>query len=187
MLLFLAPLLFVNLIFDYAKVRAVVEDRRSMIGALVAGWRFVRRHPGAAIGLYALDALLFLSVIGVYFLAAPGANHERARVRGRTALHRAAGDRAAAVCRLADRLVPGPAGARRLRGAAGAEVAGFSRRRSARALAVDERVDAAAAAAACRSFSLASTAVARSSGSASSRAHSSSFAAKRVRCISPMA
>jgi hypothetical protein len=73
-LLFLAPLLFVNLIFDYAKVRAVIEDRRSMIGALVAGWRFVRRHPGAAIGLYALDALLFLAVIGVYFLAAPGVN-----------------------------------------------------------------------------------------------------------------
>ncbi len=71
---FLAPLLFVNLIFDYAKVRAVVEDRRSMIGALVAGWRFVRRHPGAAIALYALDALLFLAVIGVYFLAAPGVN-----------------------------------------------------------------------------------------------------------------
>jgi len=71
-LLFLAPLLFVNLIFDYAKVRAVVEDRRSMIGALVAGWRFVRRHPGAAIALYALDALLFLVVIGLYFLAAPG-------------------------------------------------------------------------------------------------------------------
>jgi hypothetical protein len=73
-LLFLAPLLVTNLIFDYAKVRAVVEDRRSMIGALVAGWRFVRRNPGAAVGLYALDALLFLAVIGVYFLAAPGAN-----------------------------------------------------------------------------------------------------------------
>src|SRR5688572_5769347 len=69
---FLAPLLLVNVIVDYAKVRAVVEDRRSMIGALVAGWRFVRRHPGAAFALYALDALLFLVVIGLYFLAAPG-------------------------------------------------------------------------------------------------------------------
>jgi preprotein translocase subunit SecG len=74
-LLFLAPLLLANLIFDYAKVRAVVEDRRSMIGALVAGLRFVGRNPGAAIGLYALDALLFVAVIGGYFLAAPGANH----------------------------------------------------------------------------------------------------------------
>jgi hypothetical protein len=69
---FLAPLLLVNVIVDYAKVRAVVEDRRSMIGALVAGWRFVRRHPGAALALYALDALLFVVVIGLYFLAAPG-------------------------------------------------------------------------------------------------------------------
>ena len=71
--LFLAPLLFVNLIIDYAKVRTVVEDRRSMLGALVSGWRFVRRHPAAAISLYALDALLFLLIIGLYFMAAPGA------------------------------------------------------------------------------------------------------------------
>ena len=71
--LFLAPLLLVNLIVDYAKVRAVVEDRRSMLGALAAGWRFVRRNPGAAIALYALNFLLFLVVIGVYLVSAPGA------------------------------------------------------------------------------------------------------------------
>jgi hypothetical protein len=71
--LFVAPLLLVNLIFDYAKVRAVVEDRRSMVGALAAGWRFVRRHPGATLGLYALNALLFPFVIALYFLIAPSA------------------------------------------------------------------------------------------------------------------
>ena len=71
--LFLAPLLLVNLIVDYAKVRAVVEDRRSMLGALAAGWRFVRRNPGATLGLYALNALLFLAVIALYFLIAPSA------------------------------------------------------------------------------------------------------------------
>lgn len=70
---FLAPLLLANLIFDYAKVRAVVEDRRSMIGALAAGFRFVSRHPGAAITLYLADAALFLLVIGLYYLIAPGA------------------------------------------------------------------------------------------------------------------
>ena len=141
--LFVAPLLFVNLIVDYAKVRAVVEDRRSMIGALVAGWRFVRRHPGAAIGLYALDALLFLLVLGLYFLAAPGANLQRPGVRRRAVLHRVAGDRAAAVCRIADRVVPGPLGARRLRSAASADVAGFARGRGARARATDwHRLDA---------------------------------------------
>lgn len=71
--LFLVPLLLVNLVVDYAKVRAVVEDRRSMLGALAAGWRFVRRNPGATLGLYALNALLFLAVIALYFLMAPSA------------------------------------------------------------------------------------------------------------------
>jgi hypothetical protein len=71
--LFLVPVALANLVFDYAKVRAVVEDRRSMIGAMVSAIRFIRRNPGAAMGLYLLDTLLFLAVIGLYFLAAPGA------------------------------------------------------------------------------------------------------------------
>jgi hypothetical protein len=63
-----------NLVFDYAKVRAVVEDRRSMIGALSAGLRFVRRNAAAVIGLYALNSLAFLAVLLLYYLAAPGAD-----------------------------------------------------------------------------------------------------------------
>jgi hypothetical protein len=70
---FLVPVALANLVFDYAKVRAVVEDRRSMIGAVISAIRFIRRNPGAAIGLYLLDTLLFLAVIGLYFLVAPGA------------------------------------------------------------------------------------------------------------------
>jgi hypothetical protein len=70
-LIFAVPVVFANLVFDYAKVRAVVEDRRSMIGALSAGARFVIRNP-ATLGLYALDTLLFVLVIGLYFLVAPG-------------------------------------------------------------------------------------------------------------------
>ena len=62
-----------NLLFDYAKIRAVVEDRRSMIGALLSAWRFVRRHPLQTLGLYLLNGLLFLAVIGIYALVAPGA------------------------------------------------------------------------------------------------------------------
>lgn len=65
--------MFANVVFDYAKVRAVVEDRRSMIGALTAGWRFVRRNLGATLGLYALNSLAFVAVLLFYFLAAPGA------------------------------------------------------------------------------------------------------------------
>src|SRR4030095_5415291 len=44
-----------------------------MIGALGAGARFVRRNLGATIGLYALNSLVFLAIIGVYALVAPGA------------------------------------------------------------------------------------------------------------------
>lgn len=40
---------------DFAMVRAVVEDRLSMVGALVASARFVRRRPIAVAGLYLLN------------------------------------------------------------------------------------------------------------------------------------
>jgi hypothetical protein len=72
--LFLVPLLFANMLFDYAKIRAVVEDRRSMIGAVAAGWRFIRRSPIAAWALYKTNAFLFLFVIGLYYLIAPTAD-----------------------------------------------------------------------------------------------------------------
>ncbi len=62
-----------NLIFDYAKVRAVVEDRRSMLGAVGAAVRFVRRHARETAALYLLDVGLFLIVVVVYALVAPGA------------------------------------------------------------------------------------------------------------------
>ena len=63
----------VSVVFDYAKARAVIEDRRSMVGAVSAGLRFVRRNLRAVTTLYALDALLFIVVIGLYALVAPGA------------------------------------------------------------------------------------------------------------------
>lgn len=62
-----------NVWFDYAKTRMVVEDRRSAIGALTSSARFVRRQPGAVFGLYFLNMLLFLLVVALYALIAPGA------------------------------------------------------------------------------------------------------------------
>jgi len=62
----------VNLIFDYARVRIVVEDRRSSIGALLSAGRFVRRNRGAAY-LYVLNTLAFLMLVLMYALVAPGA------------------------------------------------------------------------------------------------------------------
>jgi hypothetical protein len=71
---FAIPLFAVNILFDYAKIRAVVEDRRSMIGAIGAGWRFMRRHPLSVVGLYLINSVVFLLVIGLYYLIAPGAS-----------------------------------------------------------------------------------------------------------------
>lgn len=67
------PLLACHVVFDYAKIRAVVEDRRSMIGALLAAVRFIVRHPVQVIGLCLLNGLAFLVVVAVYALVAPGA------------------------------------------------------------------------------------------------------------------
>jgi hypothetical protein len=60
------------IVFDYAKVRAVVEDRRSMIGAIGSAVRFVRRNP-AAVPVFALNVLMFVGCLTLYALVAPGA------------------------------------------------------------------------------------------------------------------
>jgi hypothetical protein len=61
------------MIFDYAKVRAVVEDRRSMLGAIAAALGFIGRNYGATVGLFAANFVLFAVVVGLYALVAPGA------------------------------------------------------------------------------------------------------------------
>jgi hypothetical protein len=61
------------LVFDYAKVRAVVEDRRSMLSAIGAALGFIRRNVMAAVGVFAANFILFAVVVGVYALVAPGA------------------------------------------------------------------------------------------------------------------
>ena len=55
-----------NVVFDYAKVRAVVEDRRSMLGAIGNAIGFIRRNWAAAVMLYALDFCAFLLVVALY-------------------------------------------------------------------------------------------------------------------------
>ena len=71
-LLFGAMLLIVNVIFDYARIRIVVEDRRSAIAALGAAVRFVRHHTGRVCLLYALNAGAFLILVALYALLNPG-------------------------------------------------------------------------------------------------------------------
>lgn len=72
-ILFGSILVFFNLIFDYARIRIVVEDRRSALGAIAAGARFVRRNLGAVAAVYALNALAFVVLLALYALLSPGA------------------------------------------------------------------------------------------------------------------
>jgi hypothetical protein len=71
--LFGAPVALVNLCVDYAKVRIVVEDRRSAIGAVLASLAFIRRHARKVLGLSALNALVFAAALLVWAIVAPGA------------------------------------------------------------------------------------------------------------------
>ena len=61
-----------NIVFDYARIRIVVEDRRSAVGALVAGARFVRRHP-PVLRLYLINGACFVLLALLYALVTPGA------------------------------------------------------------------------------------------------------------------
>jgi hypothetical protein len=62
-----------SVIFDYAKVRAVVEDRRSMLGAINAAIGFIWRNAAGAVTLFVFDVLLFAMVVAAYGAIAPGA------------------------------------------------------------------------------------------------------------------
>jgi hypothetical protein len=71
--LFGALLVAVNVTFDYAKIRLIVEDRYSALGALRAAVAFVLRHTDRVLALYAINALVFVLLIAAWALAAPGA------------------------------------------------------------------------------------------------------------------
>lgn len=71
--IFGAALLGTSLLFDYARVRIVVEDRRSAIGAVLASLRFIRRHLGAVLALAGLQLAVLVALAAVYATLAPGA------------------------------------------------------------------------------------------------------------------
>lgn len=60
-----------NVVFDYAKIRMVVEDRRSAIGGLAAGGRFVWRRLPTVTGLYVANTVMFLGVVATWATVAP--------------------------------------------------------------------------------------------------------------------
>jgi hypothetical protein len=57
----------IGLIVDFAKVRAVVEDRRSMLGAVVGAIRFIRRRVWRVAGLTLLNGLTMLAIVRILF------------------------------------------------------------------------------------------------------------------------
>ena len=61
-----------NVIFDYTQIRAVVEDRRSMVASMAAAMRFVGAHSPAVVFLYLADVMLFVVVIVLYTNVGPG-------------------------------------------------------------------------------------------------------------------
>jgi hypothetical protein len=65
-------LVLVNMAFDYAKIITVVTDQRNMVRAALAGFRFIRSHPGKTFGLYGMLGVIALFFLGVYSLIAPG-------------------------------------------------------------------------------------------------------------------
>jgi hypothetical protein len=57
----------ISVLWDFAKVRAVVEDRHSMISAFAGAIRFVRRRLWRVLGLVLLNGLTVLAVLRVEF------------------------------------------------------------------------------------------------------------------------
>lgn len=70
---FVAALLAVSVVSDFARVRAVVEDRRSMVAAVASAIRFIRRAPLRVAGLYLLNILALLVCWRQWLQVAPGA------------------------------------------------------------------------------------------------------------------
>ncbi len=71
--LVLGAVFLINLVFDYAKILAVRQDRRSAVLSAAAAGRMVLRHPLRTVGLYAAVGALGIVFLLVYGLSAPGA------------------------------------------------------------------------------------------------------------------
>lgn len=72
-LLFGAVLATAALLFDFARVRIVVEDRRSALAAITASGRFVTRHWRRVGGLFLLNLAAWLALAALYAALSPGA------------------------------------------------------------------------------------------------------------------
>jgi hypothetical protein len=62
-----------TLLFDYARIRIVVEDRRSALGALAGSARFVARHWRQVSALFLLNGSAYMMLVALYGVLSPGA------------------------------------------------------------------------------------------------------------------
>lgn len=67
-------LVLLHLVHAFARVRTVVEDRRSMIGAAGAAIRFVRRRPFRIAGLLFMNVFTMAAMLRLWYSAAPVAS-----------------------------------------------------------------------------------------------------------------
>lgn len=65
----LVLLLVISVIGVYGQIRLVVEDRRSAVGALLAGTRFVRRHPSSGAMFVVFASLMWAAAAGFAAIA----------------------------------------------------------------------------------------------------------------------
>lgn len=72
-IVFSALLALTGLLLDYARIRIVVEDRRSAVAALVASVRFITSHAWRVGALFLLNSAAFLALLLAYAGSAPGA------------------------------------------------------------------------------------------------------------------
>jgi len=69
-IVFLFLFFLLNMVFDYAKVRAVLKGERSMWRVALGSFPFVFRHFGRTLGLYYLIGLMAAVLFAVYFSVA---------------------------------------------------------------------------------------------------------------------
>lgn len=61
-------ILFIQMIFDYGRIKIVVEESRNVIKSVLEAFAFVFRHPGFTLGLYYLIFLSHVVVTLIYIL-----------------------------------------------------------------------------------------------------------------------
>lgn len=59
-------LLFIQMVFDYARIKIVVEERRNILNSALEALGFVFRHLGSTLGLFYLISMVNIAVAVIY-------------------------------------------------------------------------------------------------------------------------